>query len=41
MEQSNKIYFTKNFIHRKLYAIFGRNQNSVFTNAKEFESAYL
>jgi len=37
MENSNKIYFTKNFIHRKLFAIFVRNQNSLFKNAKEFE----
>lgn len=41
MENSNKIYFTKNFIHRKLFAIFVRNQNSLFKNAKEFEQTFI
>ena len=39
MEHANKIYFTKNFIHRCLYAVFGKN--NVFSNAKEFETGFM
>ena len=40
MESANKIYFTKNFIHRHLFITFAKNSITSFITVKSLIDAF-